>query len=59
MPDLKYLQHKIDKNGSLLVHFFTEGFFPNELQGSYIVLRELQNFQPSKTLKEGDARTIV
>ncbi len=59
MPDFKFLQHNIDVDGSLHVLFFTDVLFLNELKGNYLVLRELLNFQPSKTLKEGDARIIV
>lgn len=59
MPDFKFLQHNIDVNGSLHVLFFTDVLFPNELKGNYLVLRELLNLQPSRTLKEGDARIIV
>jgi hypothetical protein len=43
MPDFKFLQHNIDESGSLQVLFFTESFFPNELKGNYLTLRELQD----------------
>lgn len=59
MPDFKFLQHNIDEKGSLHVLFFTEGLFPNELKGNYLALREVQNLQPSRTLKEGDVRMIA